>query len=162
MSGCSQLLPTAHNRSWAHAHLLIAQNCDWHYFLNLTISIIVVWVYKIYAMSRWAHAHNCSWAHAHLLIKLHCCSIARHYYTARPKGMSCQFCGRHFNRGYNLRRHEQEYCPLRNKKETCIKQTRIVKIGIRKTMSRPLPHSSLEVRRRLAQNLKTKWILGHR
>jgi hypothetical protein len=26
--------------------------------------------------------------------------------------MSCQFCGKQFNRGYNLRRHEKEYCPL--------------------------------------------------
>ena len=31
--------------------------------------------------------------------------------------MSCQFCGRHFNRGYNLRRHEQEYCPLREQEK---------------------------------------------
>ena len=23
------------------------------------------------------------------------------------------FCGKQFNRGYNLRRHEEEYCPLR-------------------------------------------------
>ena len=27
--------------------------------------------------------------------------------------MSYQFCGKQFNRGYNLRRHEEEYCPLR-------------------------------------------------
>ena len=27
--------------------------------------------------------------------------------------MSCQFCGKQFNRRYNLRRHEKEYCPLR-------------------------------------------------
>ena len=26
--------------------------------------------------------------------------------------MSCRFCGKQFNRGYNLRRHEKEYCPL--------------------------------------------------
>ena len=26
--------------------------------------------------------------------------------------MSCQFCGKQLNRGYNLRRHETEYCPL--------------------------------------------------
>ena len=26
--------------------------------------------------------------------------------------MSCQFCGKQFNCGYNLRRHEKEYCPL--------------------------------------------------
>ena len=36
--------------------------------------------------------------------------------------MSCQFCGNQFNRGYNLRRHEKEYCPLvgqeRNMSET--------------------------------------------
>ena len=28
--------------------------------------------------------------------------------------MSCKFCGKAFNRGFNLRRHENEYCPLRN------------------------------------------------
>ena len=27
--------------------------------------------------------------------------------------MNCQYCGRVFNRGYNLRRHEDEYCPYR-------------------------------------------------
>jgi hypothetical protein len=27
--------------------------------------------------------------------------------------MSYQFCGKQFNRGYNPRRHEKEYCPLR-------------------------------------------------
>ena len=28
--------------------------------------------------------------------------------------MSCKFCGKTFNRGFNLRRHEKEYCPLKN------------------------------------------------
>ena len=28
--------------------------------------------------------------------------------------MSCKFCGKAFNRGFNLRRHEKEYCPLKN------------------------------------------------
>ena len=27
--------------------------------------------------------------------------------------MNCQYCGRVFNRGYNLRRHEDEYCEYR-------------------------------------------------
>lgn len=27
--------------------------------------------------------------------------------------MSCRFCGKQFSRGYNLRRHEKEYCPQR-------------------------------------------------
>ena len=27
--------------------------------------------------------------------------------------MRCNFCRKQFNRGYNLRRHEKEYCPLR-------------------------------------------------
>jgi hypothetical protein len=26
--------------------------------------------------------------------------------------MSCQFYGKQFNRGYNLRRHEKQYCQL--------------------------------------------------
>ena len=28
--------------------------------------------------------------------------------------MSCKFCGKAFNRGFNLRRHGKEYCPLKN------------------------------------------------
>ena len=28
--------------------------------------------------------------------------------------MSCKFCGKAFNRGFNLRRHEKEYCPLKD------------------------------------------------
>ena len=28
--------------------------------------------------------------------------------------MSCKFCGKKFNRGFNLRRHEQEYCPQKD------------------------------------------------
>ena len=28
--------------------------------------------------------------------------------------MSCKFCEKAFNRGFNLRRHENEYCPLRD------------------------------------------------
>ena len=28
--------------------------------------------------------------------------------------MSCKFCGKAFNRGFNLRRHENEYCPLKS------------------------------------------------
>ena len=28
--------------------------------------------------------------------------------------MSCKFCGKVFNRGFNLRRHENDYCSLKN------------------------------------------------
>ena len=28
--------------------------------------------------------------------------------------MSCKFCGKVFNRGFNLRRHENDYCALKN------------------------------------------------
>ena len=28
--------------------------------------------------------------------------------------MSCKFCGKTFNRGFNLRRHEKEFCPLKS------------------------------------------------
>ena len=28
--------------------------------------------------------------------------------------MNCRFCGKSFNRGFNLRRHESEYCPLQD------------------------------------------------
>ena len=40
--------------------------------------------------------------------------MTRHFYTIRSSGMSCKFCGKAFNRGFNLRRHEKEYCPLKN------------------------------------------------
>ena len=29
--------------------------------------------------------------------------------------MNCRFCGKSFNRGFNLRRHESEYCPLQDR-----------------------------------------------
>ena len=29
--------------------------------------------------------------------------------------MSCKFCGKVFNRGFNLRRHEREYCSLKDR-----------------------------------------------
>ena len=28
--------------------------------------------------------------------------------------MNCRFCGKSFNRGFKLRRHECEYCPLQD------------------------------------------------
>ena len=40
--------------------------------------------------------------------------MTRHFYTIRSSGMSCKFCRKAFNRGFNLRRHENEYCPLKN------------------------------------------------
>ena len=40
--------------------------------------------------------------------------MIRHFYTIRSSGMSCKFCGKAFNRGFNLRRHENEYCPLKS------------------------------------------------
>ena len=40
--------------------------------------------------------------------------MTRHFYTIRSNGMSCKFCGKAFNRGFNLRRHENEYCPLKS------------------------------------------------
>jgi hypothetical protein len=58
-------------------------------------------------MTTCSSAHNCPWAHAHLLIKLQCCLITRHFYAVRANGMSCKFCRKQFNRGYNLRRHEK-------------------------------------------------------
>ena len=40
--------------------------------------------------------------------------MINHLYTFTGGRMSCKFCGRSFRRGFNLRRHEKEYCPLRN------------------------------------------------
>ena len=34
-----------------------------------------------------------------------------HFNTINGSGMSCKFCGKPFNPGFNLRRHENEYCP---------------------------------------------------
>ena len=44
---------------------------------------------------------------------MQCCSLTWHFYTISVSGMSCKFCGKAFNRGFNLRRHEKEYCPLK-------------------------------------------------
>ena len=40
--------------------------------------------------------------------------MTRHFYTVSSSGMSCKFCGKAFNRGFNLRRHENEYRPLKS------------------------------------------------
>ena len=40
--------------------------------------------------------------------------MTRHFYTVSSSGMSCKFCGKAFNRGFNLRRHENEHCPLKS------------------------------------------------
>ena len=40
--------------------------------------------------------------------------MTRHFYTVSSSGMNCKFCGKALNRGFNLRRHENEYCPLKS------------------------------------------------
>ena len=40
--------------------------------------------------------------------------MTRHSYTVSSSGMSCKFCGKAFNRGFNLHRHENEYCLLKS------------------------------------------------
>ena len=37
--------------------------------------------------------------------------------------MSCKFCGKTFNRGFNLRRHEKEYCPLKSEEREMPSET---------------------------------------
>ena len=44
--------------------------------------------------------------------------MTRHFYTIRSSGMSCKFCEKAFNRGFNLRRQENEYCPLKSEERT--------------------------------------------
>ena len=39
--------------------------------------------------------------------------MTRHFYTISASGMSCKFCGKAFNHSFNLRRHKNEYCPLK-------------------------------------------------
>ena len=41
-------------------------------------------------------------------------SFLRKHYLGQ---MSCRYCGKQFNRGFNLRRHEKEYCSLREQEE---------------------------------------------
>ena len=41
--------------------------------------------------------------------------MTRHFYTISGSGMSCKFCGKAFNRGFNLRQQENEYYPLKGK-----------------------------------------------
>ena len=38
--------------------------------------------------------------------------MTKHFNTIGASGMSCKFCEKTSNRGFNLRRHEKEYCPL--------------------------------------------------
>ena len=40
--------------------------------------------------------------------------MTRHFCTVSSSGMSCKFCGKAFNLGVNLRRHENEYCTLKS------------------------------------------------
>ena len=47
-------------------------------------------------------------------MKVQCCSGTRHSYTVLASGMSCKLCGKVFSRGFNLRRHENDYCSLKN------------------------------------------------
>ena len=56
----------------------------------------------LFKFMRLADEHMLITAHKHLLIKIECCSMTRHFYTIRSSGMSCKFCGKAFNRGFNL------------------------------------------------------------
>ena len=40
--------------------------------------------------------------------------MTRHFYTVSSSGISRKFCGKAFNRGFNLCRHENEYFPLKS------------------------------------------------
>ena len=52
-----------------------------------------------------------------MLIKIQCCSTTRHFYTISASGMSGKISGKAFNRGFNLRRHKNEYCPLKSEEK---------------------------------------------
>ena len=54
--------------------------------------------------------------------------MTRHFYTVSSSGMSCKFCGKAFNRGFNLRQHENEYCPLKSE-EREMSETESLTVG---------------------------------
>ena len=65
-----------------------------------------------------------------MLIKIQCCSMTRLFYTVSSSGMSCKFCGKAFNRGFNLQRHENGDCPLKSKlKEREMSETESLTAG---------------------------------
>ena len=68
--------------------------------------------------------------------------MTRHFYTIRSSGMSCKFCGKAFNRGFNLRRHENEYCPLKTEE----REMSETEVGAQKMMLRALQLTGLRVR----------------
>ena len=49
-----------------------------------------------------------------LLIKVQRFSKTDHFWIV--SGMSCKFCGKVFNRCFNLRRHERENCTLKDRR----------------------------------------------
>ena len=81
-------------------------------------------------------------ARKHMLIKIQCCSMTRHFYTVSSSGMSCKFCGKAFNRGFNRRRHENEYCPLKSEE----REMSETKVRAQKMMLRALQLTGLRVR----------------
>ena len=75
--------------------------------------------------------------------------------------MSCQFFGKQFNRGYNLRRHEKEYCPLREQ-ERDMSQTDSDSQERDFEDDAGLHNFQLMcLKVRLIMKLKKKWILGY-
>ena len=77
--------------------------------------------------------------------------------------MSCKFCRKQFNRGYNLRRHEKEYCPLRAQ-ERNMSQTDSdsQERDFQDDVSRTSTDVSETSTRTDKSELKKKWTLGYR
>jgi hypothetical protein len=134
MSTCSYFLIC----SWAHAQLLIRSKWyDGKYGLILPQALLDFqcnWCHEQMSMWSWAVMSRWAWTYeqmssyervlivAHWLmstcssahIKGEWCWITGHFYTDRASEMICKFCGKTFNRSFNLRRHENKYCPLKD------------------------------------------------
>ena len=63
------------------------------------------------------HEHMLITAPKHMLICSNKNTVVlnnKAFYTVLASRMICKLCGKRFDRGFNLRRHENMYCPLKD------------------------------------------------
>ena len=82
--------------------------------------------------------------------------------------MSCKFCGKTFNRRFNLKRHESDYCPLRHENSDTDDESQDMKSDDDDISTASNIVSILKVLKlmKVNQDLEVKWkmkvILGNR